>query len=173
MPLATNAYGAVSDVAALTSRFTNNGIYDASTRPTISQVETWINRVSSTLNILLAEQGFQIPITQADCVLTLALFVSTQVADLCNYANSAGRFFQNQNYTVGPWQTIQKEAAAFIAEHAAGFEALGAPRATLGLNGLDARTLDDAGDDIEPWFARKQFGNTVTDWDSTNGGLGH
>lgn len=165
MPVGVNSYGAASDVASLTPRFTTAGVYDASSRPTLTQVESWIDRVSSTLNILLAEAGFQIPVTQTDCVLTLALFVSTEVADLCNYANSAGRFFQNQNYVTGPWQAIQKEAADFISKHASGFEKLGATRTTTGLNGLDARTTDDNGDDIEPWFSRKQFGNTATDFD--------
>lgn len=169
MAVGANSYGAVSDIEALTPRFTNNGAYDTSTRPLLAQVERWIDRVSSALNILLAEAGFQIPVTQADCALTLALFVSTQVADLCNYANSAGRFFQNQNYTTGPWQAIQKEAADFIGEHASGFEKLGATRTTTGLNGLDARTTDDSGADIEPWFARKQFGNHITDWDESDG----
>ena len=160
MSIATNSYGTVEEVGALTPRFTNNGAYDGSTRPTLAQVESWINRVSSTLNIVLAENGFRIPVTQSDCALTLALFVATEVADLCNYANSAGRFFQNQNYTTGPWQAIQKEAADFIAKHATGFEKLGATRTTLGLNGLDARITDDDGDALEPMFTRAQFGNT-------------
>lgn len=159
MSVSARSYGAVTDVAALTPRFTNNGAYDTTTRPLHAQVESWIDRVSSTLNILLAEAGFQIPVTQADCALTLALFVATEVADLANYANSAGRFFQNQNYVTGPWQAIQKEAADFIAKHAEGFEKLGATRAAAGLNGLDVRTTDDSGANIEPWFARKQFGS--------------
>lgn len=163
MSVSARSYGAVTDVEALTPRFTNIGAYDTTTRPTLVQVERWMDRVSSTLNILLAEAGFQIPITQADCALTLALFVSTEVADLCNYSNSAGRFFQNQNYVTGPWQAIQKEAAEFIGKHAEGFEKLGATRSASGLNGLDVRTTDDNGADIEPWFSRKQFGNTVTD----------
>lgn len=157
MALAANSYGTGSDVAALTPRFTNNGVYDTTTRPTLAQVEAWVDRVSAALNILLAEQNFHIPVTQADCKLMLALFVSTEVADLCNYANSAGRFFQNQNYVTGPWQAIQKEAADFIAKHAEGFEKLGAARTAAGLNGLDARITDDAGNSIEPFFTRTQF----------------
>lgn len=157
MSVGANSYGAASDVAALTPRFTNNGVYDTSTLPTLAQVEAWMDRVSAALNILLAEQNFQIPVTQADCRLMLALFVSTEVADLCNYANSAGRFFQNQNYVTGPWQAIQREAAEFIEKHAEGFEKLGATRTAEGLNGLDARITDDAGNALEPFFSRTQF----------------
>ena len=167
MSIATNSYGTVEDVAALTPRFTKTGMYDGSTRPSLAQVENWINQVSATLNILLAEQSFAIPVTQADCVLALRNFVTTQVADLCNYANSAGRFFQNQQFSTGPWQAIQKEAADFIAAHAEGFEKLGATRTTLGLNGLDANLTDDSGNEIKPMFSRKQFGTKNTDWSAT------
>lgn len=166
MSVGANSYGSASDVAALTPRFCNaSGAYDTTTRPTLAQVEHWIDGVSSTLNLLLAEQGFEIPLSQADCVLTLSQFAAIEVADLCNYANSAGRFFQNETYTTGPFQAIQKEAASFIEEHAAGFAALGEDWSAGGLNGLDACTTDDAGDAIEPMFARKQFGNVTTDWD--------
>lgn len=157
MSVGANSYGAASDVAALAKRFTSSGSFTTTTNPTLAQVESWIDRVSATLNILLAEQNFHVPITQADCQLMLALFVSTEVADLCNYANSAGRFFQNQNFVTGPWQAIQREAAEFIEKHAEGFEKLGAARTAEGLNGLDARTTDDAGNRIEPFFSRTQF----------------
>lgn len=166
MAVGANSYGAATDVASLTRRFTIAGSYTTASNPTLAQVEGWIDQVSSTLNLLLAEQGFAIPLTQADCVLTLKLFVETEVADLANYANSAGRFFTNQQYTVGPWKAISKEASDFIKAHANGFEQLGATRTREGLTGLDARTADDGGTEIEPWFSRKQFGNRVTDWDA-------
>lgn len=166
MSVSANSYGAATDVASLTRRFTAAGSYTTTTNPTLAQVEGWIDQVSSTLNLLLAEQGFRIPLTQADCVLTLKLFVETEVADLANYANSAGRFFTNQQYTTGPWKAISKEAADFIKAHANGFEQLGATRTREGLNGLDARTTDDSGAEIEPLFARKQFGTINTDWDT-------
>lgn len=165
MSTGANSYGSAADVAALTPRFTASGVYTSATRPALAQVEAWIDRVSATLNILLAEQAFEIPVTQSDCALALAQFVATEVADLCNYANSAGRFFQNQQYTTGPFQAIQKEAADFIEKHAEGFAALGARRATAGgLDGLAAHLTDSAGDRIQPMFSRKQFGTSNPDW---------
>ena len=165
MSTGANSYGTAADVAALTPRFTATGSYSTSTKPTLAQVEGWIDQVSATLNILLAEERFSVPVTQADCVLSLKSFVCTQVADLANYANSAGRFFQNQQFQTGPWQAIQKEAAEFIGKHAAGFENLGATRTRPGLVGLDANLTDNSGADIVPIFSRKQFRTTNTDWD--------
>lgn len=166
MSVGAHSYGQASDIAALTPRFCPTGNFDSSTRPTIQQVEKWIDRVSAVLNTLLKEQNFSIPATQADVVLLLEQFVVTQVADLANYANSAGRFFSDKNLTVGPWQAIQKEAADFIEKHAGGLQNLGATRNVAGLDALDFRSTDDAGDEIEPMFSRKQFGNKTTDWDT-------
>jgi hypothetical protein len=167
MAVGANSYGAATDVAALTKRFTSAGAYSTTTTPSLAQVEAWIDQISAILNVLLAEQRFSIPITDADIVLMLKNFVAMQVADLCNYANSAGRFFSEKGLKTGPWAAIQKDAAEFIEQHAVGMEKLGATRTTSGLDALAFCETDDAGDEIEPMFSRKQFGNTTTDWDTS------
>ncbi len=167
MSVGANSYGAATDVAVLTGKFTSSGAFTTGTHPTLAQVEGWIDQVSATLNILLAKQGFTIPISQADCVLALKLFVVTAVADLVNYANSAGRFFQDKNMKTGPWQAIQKEAAAFIEKEAAGLEELGATRNHKMSAGLKTTTKTDSGETIEPAFDRRQFSNMNTDWDTS------
>lgn len=168
MSIGINSYGAADEVAALTPRFADATTvkFTTTTRPTLAQVERWIDRVSATLNILLAENGFAIPVTQADARSALDQFVVTSVADLTNYANSAGRFFSDKNLNTGPFQAIQKEAADFISRHAEGLAQIGATRTRGGLNGLAFCETDDAGNAIEPMFARKQFGTANTDWDT-------
>lgn len=166
MGVSARSYGVAADVAALTKRFTNAGAYDTTTNPALAQVEGWIDQVSATLNVLLAESGFSVPVAQADCVLMLKNFVTTQVADLCNYANSAGRFFTEKGLKTGPFDAIQKEAAGFIAQHAEGMAKLGASQVTPGLDGLAFTETDDADNAIEPIFSRRQFGNRNTDWDT-------
>jgi len=159
MSIGANSYGTSADVAALTGRFTDAGMYRSTTTPSLAMVEKWIDRISATINILLAEQGFAVPVTQADCVSMLENFVVTQVADLCNYANSAGRFFSEKGLKTGPWAAIQKEAADFIAEHAEGLAQIGATRTKGGLTAMAFCDTDDSGTEIEPMFSRKQFGN--------------
>jgi hypothetical protein len=166
MSVRVNSYGTANDVAALTSRFTSDGSYTITTVPTLPQVEAWIDQISATLNVLLAEQGFAIPITQADCVMMLKNFVATQAADLCNYANSAGRYFSEKGVKTGPWAAIQKDAAEFIEQHAAGLAQLGATRTRAGLNGLAFCDSNDAGVTIEPIFSRDQFGTKNVDYDT-------
>ncbi len=167
MTLASNTYGTTDEVAALTPRFgdATTHLYTTATRPTLAQVEKWCDRVSGFLNVLLSEQGFAIPITQTDVLNVLATFVITEVADLCNYANSAGRFFSDKQTRSGPWQNIQKEAEDFITNHAEGLAKLGASRTTAGMDAMAFRDVDGGGDSIEPMFSRKQFGTHNTNWD--------
>ena len=168
MGIRSRSYGSTDEVAAMTPRFADatTRLFTSATRPTLAQVEKFIDRVSGILNILIAEQGFTIPVAQADAKLALDQFVIGQCADLVNYTNSAGRFFQDKNLTTGPWQAIQREAAEFIGKHAEGIAKLGATQAVAGLNGLDFCETDDAGDAVEPWFSRKQFGNSNVDYDT-------
>src|SRR4051794_40932041 len=108
MTVAANSYGTADDVVAFAKRFADDstGVFTTTTRPTLGNVESWIDDVSATLNVLFAELDFTIPISQADCKLVVKHFVVTQVADLCNYANSTGRFFDNDKMTGGPWAVV-------------------------------------------------------------------
>ncbi len=170
MAIGANSYGSTAEVAALTRRFADasTGLYTTGTNPTLAQVEKYIDRVSGVLNVLLSEEGFAIPVSQADAKLALDQFVVAQVSDLCNYANSAGRFFDNQSIKTGPFSAIMKEAEDFISKHAEGLANLDATRSRTGVEGLGWWETDDAGDEIEPAFSRKQFNTTNVDYDTSN-----
>ena len=60
MGIGANSYGTVANVAALTRRYTTAGSYGATTNPTETTVEGWIDQVSATLNVVLAAAGFSI-----------------------------------------------------------------------------------------------------------------
>lgn len=169
MAIGDNSYGTVAEVGVLTPLYaTATGTtYDATTRPTITQVEAFIDRVSAIVNVLLAEAGFDVPVTQADAKLALDEFVVMQAAHLAEFANGAGPFVaggDQMRYST-PTRVIMRDAELFISKHAAGFEKLGATRTYSMADGLECRRVDDAGDDIEPVFQRKMMGNTVVDWD--------
>lgn len=170
MAIRSNSYGSVSEVEALVPRYcTDNGHFGPTSRPSLTQVEKFIDRVSGLVNILLAEEGFAIPVTQADAKLALDDFVVAQSAQLAHAVNGAGPFAPgNEEFASGksPFQIITKEAADFINKHADGLAALGASRTRSLTDGLACRTTDDAGDDIHPMFQRKQFSNVVEDWDT-------
>ena len=165
MAIGSNSYGSVAEVEALVPRWTNDGVFDTVARPTLAQVERFIDRVSSIVNTVLAEQGFSIPVINADAKMVLAQFVTLQVADLCNMVNSAGRFFSEKQVS-NPWKELFSDANDFLAAHADGLALLGATRTREGLNGLATVDQDESGNAIVPFFDRKQFGNKTTDWDT-------
>lgn len=125
-----NSYGAASQVAALSRRFTNSGSYDVTTNPTLAVVEGWIDSVSATLNASLAGAGFTIPVVQADAKAALAAIVVEAVSDLAHAANSAGRYFTDAALARGvtPMRAIRQEMKQWVEDNAAGLEALGAER---------------------------------------------
>ena len=167
MAIGANSYGSVAEVAALCKRYTAAGSFGETTNPTSTQVEGMIDRVSGIVNVLLAEAGFAVAVSQADAKLALDDFVVNQVVQLVGAANSAGIYAPGSEALrkTTPGQIILKEAQAFIGEHAAGFQALGATRTRDLTYGLACRTEDDAGETIEPVFQRAMIGNVVVDWD--------
>ncbi len=158
-------YGTVAQVAALAGKFTKNGVFDSTTNPKSATVQEWLELISAQINIALAQEHFAVPITEETVAAAISHWVSMEAADLAQYANSAGRFFSDQQFTSSPAKALAREALEFIQKYANGFEAMGATRTSPGLNGLDARITDDSGAVIEPMFSRRQFGNRNTDWD--------
>ena len=167
MAIGANSYGSVAEVEALVKRYTASGTFTTGTHPTLAQVEGFIDNVSGVLNVLLAEQGFSIPISQADAKLALDLFVVEEAAALCEAANSSGRFFTDEARAAGTFKMIQKDAEEFISSHAEGLEQLGADRTRHLTYGLDYWSESDAGDDMEPVFQREGWmRQTIIDWDT-------
>lgn len=124
------AYGTVANVAALTRVYTTAGTYDAASNPTATAVQNWLNQFSGVVDVALAQNGFTVPITQADALLSVSGMVEAVTADMCHAANSSGRFFSERalNAGVSPMMVIRKELNAWVMENAAGFEKLGVTR---------------------------------------------
>lgn len=136
MAIDENSYGSTAGVAKLTKRYSNGaGDFDEGTDPAISTVEGWIDQVSGILNTILADERFSTPITQADAVRMLALFVNQEVASLVEASHNAGRFGpSNKNPGAGRFDLIFKDAATFVKNMAGGLEKLGASRGTTQTN---------------------------------------
>ena len=169
MALATNSYGDTSEIAALVPRRQGSGgFFDASTRPTLTQVESMANQVSALLNSILAQNGFAVPVTNADVVLMLDYFVNEEVAAIVEGVNGSGRFGSTAKSrgARGRFALIVEDVEAFVKGNAIGMERLGATRTYDILAGMAYRDTDEGGDATFPLFQRDGFGNTDTDWDS-------
>lgn len=168
MAVGANSYGTVSQVAALTKRYTAGGVYNSfSTNPSLAAVEDFIDQVSAILNVCLAGAGFHIPITQADALDACASVVIPAVVDLCHAANSTGRFYTDRALERGisPLRAIRNEIAQWVEEQAPGLELLGATRERASSAGILTRGTNNAGDDTFPIFQRDAFSKTFKDYD--------
>ena len=150
----------------MTARYLIGGTFTTATRPTLAQVEKFIDNASSTLNVMLAKAGFSIPIVQADAKAACAEIVIECVVDMCHAANSTGRFFTERALERGmnPMKAIREDIASWVEAQAPGLEALGASRSISQLDGIAFRGTDDAGNEIFPIFQRDGFSNRFDDW---------
>jgi hypothetical protein len=153
--IGANSYGSTGGVSALTPRYaTSGGVFDGTTRPTITTVEAQIDQVSALANSILAQAGFKTPVSQADCKLALDIFINEEVAAIVEGINGSGRFGPT---TKEPGRSrfalIMDDMKDFVEANAGGFENLGAERSkdTLSIGYSDA--------EYEPLFTRDQFGS--------------
>jgi hypothetical protein len=136
MTISTRSYGSVAEVAALTWRYTTAGsFYDTSTgppattatKPTLTQIEKWIDNASATLNVMLSNAGFAIPITQADAKSACGQVVVEVVADLVHASNNAGRFYTDRALASGvsPMKVLRREMQEWVDSMKPGLAQLG------------------------------------------------
>jgi len=164
--IGANSYGSLTEVEAFVPQYTSSGLFDSTTRPSLAQVEKLIDRVSALLNTVLARQGFSIPITQADAKLVCDHFVVSEVADLCEAVNRAGRFTTKGLAGRNRFDVILEDCTGFVEAQATGLELLGATRDYSLTQGLGYQATDDAGEEIEPIFSRKWMRQDILDWDT-------
>lgn len=126
-------YGSVQGVASLSSMWTNDGVFEDSylytvaTKPSATEVETWLNEVSSSLDIALATEGFETPVTNVQIKPALDAYANSVVKDLVDYSHGAGRYFTDKTLGSGssPMMIVDKETVDFVQRKVIGFTALG------------------------------------------------
>ena len=168
MPVGANSYGTASGVAAYVGVYTIAGAFTTATKPTLANVESWIDQASAILNTALAKRGFTIPLTQATAVLAAASLVEQLVSDLAQAANSSGRFFSERflERGVSNWAVIRNDISNWVEEYASGLEELGVQRGSPSATEIGFRAVDEGGNATNPIFQRKQFGNDFENWDT-------
>lgn len=130
------AYGSPAGVAAYARQWTRGGtFFDAQasplvapTKPTLSQVTTWITQISSMFDVSLSNKGFSVPVSATNSVNSLTLKVETLVADLCAFANGTGRLYTDRVLERGSMLLVQKEIGEWVESNTTGLENDGVPR---------------------------------------------
>lgn len=159
MPVGANTYGSVAGVAAYVRHIAGSG-FTTTTKPTTAEVEAFLNQRSAILNGWLAQQGYTIPVTQADAVLVLANYANVGAAcDVELTQRAAGYNADDPNRRENKFCAEFMRAQAYIesgALAALGVPATGAPGP---LAGLAVGGVTSGGLRLRPVFKRRSLGN--------------
>ena len=164
--LDTNTYGSIAGVAAYVRRLANSAsTFDTTTRPTLVEVEAFLDQCSDTLNGWLAAAGYVIPVTQADAVRVLSRYANLGAAGHAELSQRAGGYdAEDENRRENKFLDMFALAETYIQSGALG--ALGAAVVTGGLpspvSGLRVGGRTRTGQALRPMFTRTSFGNDPT-----------
>lgn len=157
-----NVYATPDSVAALVPRWANtSGYFDATTRPTMGQVARWLGEVSGMVNVILANSGFAVPVTEMNSRMMLDLFVASEVASIADGVNGSGKFGQTlKQNNRSRFSIIVEDFRSFLGEISFGMAELGSSQSASSLGSFGFREIDNSGNETAPLFQREQFGET-------------
>lgn len=166
MALDSNSYGSVLGVAAYVKHLTNAaGTFDATTAPTLTEVEAFLDQTSDILNGWLARNKYTIPVTEVNCVNVLARYANWGAAGLCELSmRNSGYSAEDENRRENKFLNLFEKAQDYInsgalAQLGAAVQADGLPPAFSGLR-VGGQTR--SGQALKPIFTRGMFGNDPT-----------
>lgn len=165
MSIRADSYGTVIEVRALTRHLLDgHANFDTETRPTLADVETFIDRASGVLNAALASEGFGVPITNTTAKLACTEWVTIHVARAVELTQRGTGYSEADGSRIAGFS--QKSAMAWVKEMAPALQGLGLSTASnpahegLTYTGLLTRAnrSDPLNTDYEqPKFRRGQF----------------
>lgn len=166
MALADYAYGSVAGVVAYVRHLANaSGTFDATTTPTLTEVEAFINQRSARLNACLAEAGYAVPIpagaTMARAILDY--YVCNGAAADCELTQRSAGDSDTENDRERMFLKIWEGACAFVGSAAfASLPGVGQPNPSPGVSGLYVGGRTSSGQRLRPVFTRTTAGNSPT-----------
>lgn len=162
------AYGDRDGVGVLVPKWAGtSGNFSTTTRPTADTVDSWLNEISTILDIALSMVGFETPIVNADVTPALDSFVNAEVASMVEGVNGSGKFGpQAAKRGKSRFNIVAEAVSSFVDEFKLGMERLGAERSFDVTSGLSGRLTSNSGKESFPLFQRDGYGQgDWKDWD--------
>jgi hypothetical protein len=166
MAIRADSYGSAAEVLAFTRHLLGGQAdFNSTTRPTATEVEKFIDRASSHLNIAMVGKGLQTPVTNTTGKLILDDWVVARATEYVELTQRGVGYSEGEGSRVSAFRNLQKAAKDFVAEVAPGLRELGVTqtrRASDGLafTGISAQDQRSDRDDTtleQPMFSRHQF----------------
>ena len=126
MTIRTDSYSSTGEVLAFTRHLLDGQAqFNSTTRPTVGEVERFIDRCSGVLNIALRQGGFATPITNSTAALACADWVTTRGAEYVEITQRGTGYSDKEGSRVSAFRNLQKSAVEFVAMNSLGFKLLG------------------------------------------------
>lgn len=181
MTIRADSYGSTAEVKAFTRNLLDGQTaFNSTTRPTVTEVEKFLDRASGTLNLALRTAGFAPANIIANSTAKLACDDWT-VARACEYAELTHRgvgYSDAEGSRTAAFRNLTKSANDFVNANSLGFVREGVSQGYKKSDGL-AFTGQDAQDDRtdpsdtsmeQPFAVRRQWDNKrIVNFNNTGG----
>lgn len=166
MAIRDDSYGSVAEVQAYTAHLLDGeSAFNSTTRPTSTQVEKFIDRASSYVNLALETHGFTSPLTNSTAVLMMDDWVVNKATEFVELTQRGAGYSGEEGSRTGAFANLAGEASRFVKENELGLKRIGATvghrksegLAFTGLDDQDERDDPDNADLEQPMFRRGQF----------------
>jgi hypothetical protein len=174
MAIRSDSYSSVTEVTAFTRHLLDGSLsYNSTTRPTVSEVEKFIDRASGVLNAAVATAGLKTPITNSTAKLACDDWVTARATEYVELTQRGTGFSEEEGNRLG-FKNLFKNATQFVTELRGGFIQFGVTQTQaistgLAFTGMDAQgQRDDPQDSTleQPVFARRMFDDPTATGDT-------
>jgi hypothetical protein len=166
MTIRSDSYSSTTEVRAYTNHLLDGqSTYNSTTRPTLPNLERFIDRASGLLNVALTGEGLTTPISNSTAKLACSDWVTDWATAFVELTQRGAGWGDDENNRAGGFTKLAGSAKQFAKDNRLGFVRLGVPVAYslasgLSFTGLDAQSLRSDPTDstlAQPFFTRHDF----------------
>jgi len=167
MALRADSYGTVAEVLAFTRHLLDGETtFNSTTRPTLTEVEKFVDRASGYMNMALEAHGFSSPLTNTTAMLPVADWVVERSAEQVEMTQRGVGYNDPEGSRVSVFRRLYSDAMEFVEDNMLAFKHLGITQDYQLSDGLAFTALDDQGSRADPedtsleqpLFTRRKFG---------------
>jgi hypothetical protein len=170
MAIRSDSYSSTSEVKAYTRHLLDGqSTFNSTTRPTLTDLEKFIDRASGILNLAIATNGFLPSAVKANTTAKLPCddWVTARAAEYAELTRRGSGYNDGEGSRTNAFSNLSKRANEFIKANTLGFIRLGVTQTNkmsdgLAFTGLTAQKDRSDPDDTsleQPKFRRAQFDN--------------
>lgn len=151
MTTRADSYSSTGQVAAFTMHLLDGQTsYNSTTRPTVTQVEKFIDRCSGVLNTVMRGRGLAVPITNSTAKLACDDWVTVRATEYVELTQRGTGYSDAEGSRTAGFRSLWKSAGDFVDEVFQGFQYLGVTVTNTMSDGLQFTGLTAQADRADP-----------------------